>query len=78
MKMIEKKREKVDRLRSRFINEVEVIVIWIYLNPKIHQTLNHENILKFYDANEDKDYFYLLVEYCGGGEITNYLKERKK
>ena len=36
------------------------------------------NIVKFYDSYQDKDKFYILMEYCNGKNLKNYLEEYKK
>ena len=42
---------------------------------KIHTSLNHPNIIKFYGNFEDENYFYLVLEICAKGELYKYMKE---
>ena len=40
---------------------------------KILRKLDHPNILKVYDLFQDENYFYLITEYCSGGDIKQPL-----
>ncbi len=31
------------------------------------------HIVKLFDYREDKDYVYLILEYCDGGDLLNYM-----
>ena len=37
--------------------------------------LNHPNIAKFYDKLEDESHYYLIHEYCNGGNLTECIKK---
>jgi serine/threonine protein kinase len=37
----------------------------------------HPNIVKLLDVFEDEVYFYIVMEYLDGGDMYEYLKERK-
>ena len=39
---------------------------------------NCNNIVKFYDSYLDKDKFYILMEYCDGQNLKNYIDKYKK
>ena len=62
MKIIRK-----DNLESAkdFLNEIDIL-----------KTVDHPNVLKYYEYFEDKNYYYIITEYCSGGEVMNYLKDR--
>ena len=36
---------------------------------KILTTLDHPNIVKYYETYDDTKYIYLVMEYCSGGEL---------
>ncbi|KAH7299435.1 hypothetical protein KP509_24G011200 [Ceratopteris richardii] len=36
----------------------------------------HENIVRFYDAFEDDDYVYIVMELCEGGELLDRILAR--
>jgi serine/threonine protein kinase len=38
--------------------------------------LAHKNIIKAYDAFENKTNFYIVMEYCGGGELFTRIQEK--
>ena len=44
---------------------------------KILERLNHENIVKLYEAFDDQKSVYLINEYCGGGSLHTLLKQKQ-
>ena len=46
-----------------------------YLLNEIHilGELNHPNIVKFVDLKKTKNHFYIIMEYCNGGELEKAL-----
>lgn len=40
---------------------------------KILTTLDHPNIVKYYQTYEDTKYMYLVMEYCPGGELFDRI-----
>lgn len=38
--------------------------------------INHTNVVKIHDACVTKSSYNLLMEYCNGGNLENYLKAR--
>ncbi|KAI5066767.1 hypothetical protein GOP47_0017295 [Adiantum capillus-veneris] len=45
---------------------------------KIMQALSgHENVVEFYDAFEDKDFVYIVMELCRGGELFSRIASKK-
>ena len=36
----------------------------------------HPNIIKLYDIFENEDFIYIIMEYCGGGDLFSYIKKR--
>ncbi len=42
------------------------------------QTVDHPNIVKYYETYDDKKYIYLVMELCTGGELyENMMNSRK-
>ena len=39
----------------------------------ILKTLDHPNIIKFNEIYEDELYFYIVQEYCEGGELLKRI-----
>lgn len=48
-----------------------------YLEIDIMKRIKHENIIKFLDTIENKDYIYIIMEYCKYGDLRNFLKRKK-
>ena len=42
---------------------------------RLHASLDHPNIVKFFGVFEDKDSSYLVMEYTNGGTLFDYLNE---
>lgn len=43
---------------------------------QVLKQLDHPNILKVFQIFEDKNYFYIVMEYCSGGELFNKITEK--
>lgn len=39
----------------------------------IMQQLDNPHILRIWDFFEDKSYLYLILEYCNGGTLNEYI-----
>jgi len=44
----------------------------------ILKRLDHPNIVKFYETYQDDKFFYLVMEYCSGGELLERIVEKGK
>ena len=44
---------------------------------KILQTLDHPNIVKYYETFESDNYMYLVMEYCSGLELFEKISAKK-
>ncbi|KAF2452457.1 hypothetical protein BDY21DRAFT_294641 [Lineolata rhizophorae] len=42
---------------------------------RIMQQIKHENIVKFEDVHYEKDYFFIIMEYVPGGDLSTYLQK---
>ncbi|KAJ8271640.1 hypothetical protein COCON_G00104990 [Conger conger] len=67
IKTIDKKAMQKAGMVQRVSNEVE-----------IQCRLKHPSILELYNYFEDSNYVYLVLEMCHNGEMSRYLKDRKK
>ncbi len=43
---------------------------------KILQTLDHPNIVKYYETYENKEYVYVVMEYCPGGDLFDLITKK--
>ena len=39
---------------------------------------NHPNIIKMVDRMKSKNHYYLVLEYCNGGDLASYIELVKK
>lgn len=44
----------------------------------IIQSLHHQNVIKIQDIFENEDNFYIVMEYCEGGELFNYIVKKRR
>jgi calcium-dependent protein kinase len=55
-------RQNIANNMHMFLRELEII-----------KSLDHPNIIKFYEVYHDQLYFYIVMEYCEGGELYNRI-----
>lgn len=41
------------------------------------KNLDHPNIIKLFECYYDSNYYYLIEEYCNGGDLYDYIKKQK-
>ncbi|CAG9313274.1 PLK4 [Blepharisma stoltei] len=61
------KRNKPAQALNRVKNEIS-----------IQMKLEHPNIVKLHTSFEDSSFIYLLLEYCSGGELHSYIKQKER
>lgn len=66
--MIDKKRAREDRYISKNLRR----------EARIHQLVRHPNIIQLYEVLETDNFYYLVMEYCAGGELLDYICTRKR
>ena len=44
----------------------------------ILKKLKHDFIVEMKDFNWDSNFIYIVMEYCGGGDLSEYIKSHKK
>ncbi len=47
----------------------------MFAEVNILKDLDHPNIVKLYELYQDDKYYYLITEYCKGGELFDKIKE---
>ena len=45
----------------------------LFAEMSILKTLDHPNIVKLYELFEDQLHYYLITEYCAGGELFDRI-----
>ena len=58
------KRKHVDS--TSFSNEIAVL-----------RTIDYPNIIKLFDCYYDNNYYYMVEEYCSGGDLFDYIQKQK-
>ena len=65
MKLVKKKRMSKDDLRA-FRREITILSgVW------------HDNIINIHDWCETKDQLFIVLDYCGGGNVFDRIAEQK-
>lgn len=65
VKIFKKSEFSQEEIESRFVfGEVEIL-----------KSLDHPNILKVYEYFEDPEHFYIVMEYCEGGDIFDKIEQ---
>jgi serine/threonine protein kinase len=67
----------VKQMQKDKIKEAGANCDFIYREINIHSRLTHENIVNLLSYEEDKDSFYLVLEYATGGTLFNLIKRNK-
>lgn len=56
---------------------VEKIMRCIGTEIRIMKALQHENIIELKDVTLEGDTVYMILEFCGGGDIVSYMRMRR-
>ncbi|KAF9938957.1 Cell cycle serine/threonine-protein kinase cdc5/MSD2 [Mortierella alpina] len=56
----------------------KIIVYPLFAEIKVHQSMVHENIVKYYHCFEDDDFVYLVLELCESKTLMELIKRRKR
>ena len=49
----------------------------LFTEVNILKKLNHPNIVNIFELFQDKKHYYLITEYCSGGELFDRIKKEK-
>ena len=60
------------------IPEEEIESRSVLAEVEILKTLDHPNILKVYEYFEDEEHYYIVMEYCEGGDIFDKIERNGK
>ena len=65
--------KEIDKLKL----EKEEKYYQIQIENSMMQLCSHVNIAKYYGSFENKDYFWIIEEYCPYGDLSTFLSENK-
>ena len=67
MKIIQKKNNSSGESDLDILNEINIL-----------KQIDHPNVVKIFEFYNSKDAYYLITEYCEGGELFNIISQKKK
>ena len=53
--------------------EIKEKIKEIQKEGEILPKFNSKNIIKYYDSFQNKDKFYIIMEYCAGSNLRNFI-----
>lgn len=64
-----------DKYAMKIINKQEEMNLdYVWNEIRIHSSLDHPNIVKFHQYFEDKEKFYLIMDYQPNGNLGEYIQ----
>ena len=66
MKVIDKNNEEEELTDQEILNEVNIL-----------KKIDHPNIMKLYEFYSNKSTYYLILEFCEGGNLYEFVDENK-
>ena len=67
IKLLEKKKITEKKDLERIFREMSIV-----------KNLNHPNIIKTYEIFENEKYYYIIMDYCKGGELFDYIVKKRR
>lgn len=67
IKIIEKQKIEEMNCSTTIQKEIEIL-----------KSLDHESIIKVYEIIENSLFVYIVMEYSGGGELYNYIVQKRR
>ena len=58
-------------------NMSEKVFHYLEREVEILQMMNHQNVVKLKDIKATDNHYYLVFEYCNGGDLSNFRKRQK-
>ncbi|OMJ82684.1 hypothetical protein SteCoe_16555 [Stentor coeruleus] len=62
-------------LHKSGISEEDIRIRSVFMEVEILKTLDHPNILKVYEYFEDDQDYYIIMEFCEGGDVFDKLEQ---
>ncbi len=67
IKLLEKKKITEKKDLERIFREMSIV-----------KNLNHPNIIKTYEIFDNEKYYYMIMDYCKGGELFDYIVKKRR
>ena len=67
IKSLPKKYLEQDDNNAKLQNEISLL-----------RMIRHKNVMKLYETFSNENYFLIVSELCGGGDLLNYVRKRRK
>jgi len=76
--ILNEKENKYYALKKIELIEFSEEELELYENEaKILSSINNAHVVKYYDSSKDNEFFYILMEYCEGSDLKQFIKEYK-
>jgi len=77
-KVLDEKEKKYYALKKIEFKEFSEEELNLYENEaKLLSSIKNEHIVKYYDSSKDNEFFYILMEYCEGLDLKQFIKQYK-
>ena len=79
--LAESRRDKTIEVAIKVIKKVDMTdedLLGLRREVAIMTTVDHPNIVKYYETYDDKKYIYLVMELCRGGELFSKITDSGK
>ncbi len=76
MRIAQKRSYEHKRFALKSINRVALVEGQLETEFEILKSVDHPNIIKFYEMYVDDQHYHLITEFCGGGELFEHIIER--
>ena len=73
--ILDKTKSKKVAIKAMKMKKVQNMLTIIKRETAILQSLDHPNIVKYYETRYGKDYVYIIMEYCSGGELFHKIRQ---
>ena len=64
-----------ENIRTKYGDKINMDKILYEIN--LMRKLNHQNITKILETFEDKQFYFIIMEYINGGNLFSYVKKRR-
>lgn len=76
--VLNEKEDKYYALKKMELREFSEEELDLYENEaKLLSSIDNAHIVKYYDSSKDNEFFYILMEYCEGSDLKQFIKEYK-